>query len=60
VKSLLISAPESPEEWEKKRQFIVEFSKWENSLNRQIIEKARSDILQKDGRKVLIRMRGGS
>jgi adenine-specific DNA methylase len=48
----LIPAPESPEEWEKKRQFIVELSKWENSLNRQIIEKARRDILQANGGKV--------
>ncbi len=41
----LIPAPETPEEWEKKRQFIIELSKWENSLNLPIIEKARKEIL---------------
>ncbi len=47
----LIPAPESIEEWEKKRQFIVELSKWENSLDRQIIEKAREEILKANGGK---------
>ncbi|MCD6450225.1 MAG: DUF1156 domain-containing protein [Thermotogaceae bacterium] len=42
----LIPSTESPEEWEKKRQFIIELSKWENSLNHHIIEKARKDILE--------------
>ncbi len=42
----LIPASEEPEEWEKTRQFIVELSKWENSLNRHVIEKAREDILK--------------
>lgn len=47
----LISAPETPEEWEKKRQFIIELSKWENSLNSHIIEKARRNILEASGGK---------
>ncbi len=47
----LIPAPETPEEWEKKRQFIIELSKWENSLNSHIIEKARKDILEANGGK---------
>ena len=41
----LIPAPEDTEEWDKKRQFIIELSKWENSLNPVLIEKAREDML---------------
>jgi adenine-specific DNA methylase len=47
----LIPVPETPEEWEKIRQFIIELSKWENSLNHRIIEKARKDILEANGGK---------
>ncbi len=47
----LIPAPESPEEWEKKRQFIIKFSKWENSLNHTFIEQAREEILEANGGK---------
>jgi len=47
----LIPAPENDEEWDKKRQFIIELSKWENSLNPDIIEKARKDILKANGGK---------
>ena len=42
----LVPPPETPEEWQKQRQFIVELSKWENSLNLHILEKARRDIYQ--------------
>jgi len=42
----LIPAVKNPEEWNKIRNFIIEFSKWENSLNKQMIEKARKDILK--------------
>lgn len=48
----LIPALEDAEEWDKTRQFIIELSKWENSLNRGIIEKARRDILEASGGKV--------
>jgi len=47
----LIPAPKTPEEWEKRRQFIIELSKWENSLNLHIIGKARKDILEANGGK---------
>jgi len=47
----LIPAPKTPEEWEKKRQFIIELSKWENSLNPNLIGKAREDILAANGGK---------
>jgi adenine-specific DNA methylase len=33
-------------EFNKKRNFIIEFSKWENSLNHSMIEQARKDILK--------------
>jgi len=49
----LIPAPENDLEWDKKRQFIIELSKWENSLNPKIIEKARKDILSVNGGKPL-------
>lgn len=47
----LIPAIDDPVEWNKKRQFIIDLSKWENSLNPQIIEKARKDILNANGGK---------
>jgi adenine-specific DNA methylase len=45
----LIPAPKDPAELSKIKQFIVELSKWENSLNPRIIEKARRDILEANG-----------
>lgn len=47
----LIPAPKTQEELEEKKKFIIELSKWENSLNREIIEKAREDILKANGGK---------
>ncbi len=47
----LIPATDNIEEWEKTRQFIIELSKWENSLNQHIIQKAREDILKANGGK---------
>jgi putative DNA methylase len=41
----LIPASENAEEWDRKRQFIAEFSEWENSLNKTMIQRARKDIL---------------
>jgi len=49
----LIPAPKDAEEWDKKRQFIIDLSKWENSLNSTIIEKARNDILEANDGKPL-------
>lgn len=45
----LIPAPETLEEWEEKRQFIIELSKWENSLDRRMVATAREDILKTNG-----------
>jgi len=42
----LIPAPKDIDEWNSKRQFIINFSKWENSLNQSMIERARADILK--------------
>ena len=42
----LVPPPADAEEWQKQRQFIMELSKWENSLNPHILEKARRDIYQ--------------
>ncbi|MCP5105390.1 MAG: DUF1156 domain-containing protein, partial [bacterium] len=42
----LLPAPETEEELEEKKKFIAEFSKWENSLRPDLIEKARKDILE--------------
>ena len=40
----LIPIPEDIEEWNKKRNFIIELSKWENSTNEIILKRARKDI----------------
>jgi len=47
----LVPAPSTPEEWDRIRQFIIDLSKWENSLKHHIIEKARKDILKANGGK---------
>ena len=41
----LVTVPHDIEEWNRTRDFIVNFSKWENSLNRVMIERARKDII---------------
>ena len=45
----LIPAPDDTLEWNRTSEFIIEFSKWENSLNPALIEKAREDILKANG-----------
>jgi len=47
----LIPASSSIDEWNKKRQFIIDFSKWENTLNQTMIKQAREDILKLNGGK---------
>ncbi len=49
----LIPAPKDINEWQIKRNFIIELSKWENSLNHMIINKAREDILKANNGKPL-------
>jgi len=47
----LIPPPKDIDNWNRKRQFIIDFSKWENSLNQQMIKQAREDILKTNGGK---------
>ena len=49
----LIPATDDVEVRDKTRQFIMELSKWENSLNYGVIEKAKNNILEANGRKPL-------
>ncbi len=42
----LIPAPDNIDEWSRKQQFIIDFSKWENTLNPVFIQRAREDILK--------------
>lgn len=42
----LIPAVKNIEEWNKKRDFIIDLCKWENSNNKDLIEKARKEILE--------------
>ncbi len=45
----LIPPPKDAEEWNAKRNFISDLSKWENSLNPNLIETARKEILEANG-----------
>ena len=42
----LVPPPEDIDEWQKQRDFIIELSKWGNSNNQVLLEKARRDILK--------------
>jgi len=45
----LVPTTKDPDEWNKRTEFIVELSKWENSLSRYIIGKARKEIIDSNG-----------
>jgi adenine-specific DNA methylase len=47
----LVPAVDDAVEWQRRRDFIVELSKWENSLNPHLLERARRDILEASGGK---------
>jgi len=51
IYTALTPEPKDEEERLKKSQFIAQLSKWENSLNKGIIERARKDILEANGGK---------
>ena len=51
--SALIPYPSTEKEAKEKAKFIVDLSKWENSLKEDIIKKAREDILKANGGKTL-------
>lgn len=58
----LIPAAKDEIDWVKKRNFIIELSKWENSLNDELIESARKHIFNANGKvppKVLDPFSGG-
>lgn len=48
----LIPAPQDHEEHRKKMEFIIEFAKWENSLNHRLIDTARKEIIDFYGGKM--------
>lgn len=45
----LTPAPKDAEDWQKKRDFIVQLSQWENSNNQSLLERARREILEANG-----------
>ena len=45
----LVPAPEDDKELREKMNFVAELCKWENSLNEEILSKARKDILDANG-----------
>jgi len=47
----LVPTPKTIEERQSTRQFIIDFSRWENSLNSTMIQKAQEDILRANGGK---------
>jgi len=49
----LIPCPSTEKEAKEKAKFIIELSKWENSLREDLIKKAREDILKANGGKTL-------
>ena len=49
IYAALVPPPEHEDEWKKRREFITELSKWENSSNLDLIERARREILYANG-----------
>ncbi len=47
----LIPVPETEQEKKDKAKFIVDLSKWENSLNKDVIERVRKEVLEANGGK---------
>ena len=45
----LMSAPKDIDEWSQKRDFIINFSRWKNSLDLQLIQRARREIIEANG-----------
>ena len=45
----LTPPPKNTEEWSRRRDFLINLSKWENSLNPHLVERARQDILNANG-----------
>ncbi len=49
IYAALTPEPKDEKEREERKKFIAELCKWENSNNRELIEKARKDILEANG-----------
>jgi adenine-specific DNA methylase len=49
VYAALTPAPKDAEEWQKKRDFIIQMCQWENSNNQNLLERARREILEANG-----------
>ena len=45
----LTPAPKDAEDWQKKRDFIIQLCQWENSNNQGLLERARREILDANG-----------
>ena len=45
----LVPAPKDGSELGRKKRFVVELCRWENSLNKEVIEQARREILEANG-----------
>lgn len=45
----LTPAPKDAEEWQKKRDFMIQLCQWESSNNQSLLERARRDILEANG-----------
>ncbi len=45
----LVPPSQDTDEWSRKREFIINLSKWENSLNPHLIKKAQREILEANG-----------
>ncbi len=45
----LTPVPKDAEEWQKKRDFIIQLCQWENSTNPSLLERARREILEANG-----------
>lgn len=45
----LTPTPKDAEEWQKKRDFIIQLSQWENTNNQSLLERARREILEANG-----------
>ncbi|RMF27943.1 MAG: DUF1156 domain-containing protein, partial [Chloroflexi bacterium] len=48
----LVEAVDDLLAWQRRRDFIVELSRWENSLNRMLLQKARREILEAHARRL--------
>ena len=51
VYAALVPPPKDAEEWKKKHEFVARLSKWESSLNKNLIDEARREVSEANGGK---------